>query len=67
MPGPASESYKGPRDDSPYVPSWCYQNGPNMCPCGHHEGCHNDAGECLLRRLCLCDGLPDNCRTPLDE
>lgn len=40
MPGPVSDSSKGPRDDTPYVPSWCYRNGPRMCPCGHHEGYH---------------------------
>ena len=36
MPRPVSDSYKGPSDDAPYVPSWCYPNGPRVCPCGHH-------------------------------
>jgi hypothetical protein len=42
MPGPVSDSSAGPSDDAPYVPSWCYTNGPRMCPCGHHEGYHSD-------------------------
>lgn len=46
MPGEISRSYEGPPDDAPYVPSWCYPDGkPHMCPCGHHEGYHNDGGE----------------------
>lgn len=67
MPGPVSDSYQGPSDNSPYVPEWCYRNGPKMCPCGHHEGYHNDKGECLLYDQCGCIGLPENCLTPLDE
>ena len=67
MPGPASESSKGPRDENPYAPSWCYPNGPKMCLCGHHEGYHNDAGECLLASQCGCLGLPKDCLTPLGE
>ena len=67
MPGPVSESYKGTPDDAPYVPSWCYRNGTRMCPCGHHEGYHNDAGECLRHHICNCTGLPAECRTPDDE
>ena len=67
MPGPVSESYKGPGSESPYVPSWCYRSGPKECPCGHHEGYHNDAGECLLRHKCGCSGLPAECLTPLSE
>ena len=47
MPGEISRSNTGPRDDAPYVPSWCYEDGPRMCQCGHHEGYHNDAGQCL--------------------
>lgn len=66
MPGSVSESHKGPSDESPYVPDWCYENGPRQCPCGHHEGYHNDAGECLLRHQCKCSGLPENCLTPLE-
>ena len=72
MPGPVSDSYQGPPDDAPYVPSWCYEAGPKMCPCGHHEGYHADSGECLFvtydfgpERRCGCSGLPDTCRTPL--
>jgi hypothetical protein len=65
MPGDISKSNPGPPEESPYVPSWCYPNGPKMCPCGHHEGYHNDKGECLLKHKCNCAGLPDNCRTPL--
>jgi len=48
MPGPISDSYKGPGASAPYVPSWCYDPpGPRMCVCGHHEGFHNDQGICL--------------------
>jgi hypothetical protein len=51
MPGPISESYKGPGASAPYVPSWCFDPpGPRMCKCGHHEGYHNDAGVCLCGR-----------------
>ena len=64
MPGPVSDSSKGPRDDTPYVPSWCYPKGPRMCPCGHHEGYHNDHGFCLLRHECHCQRLPAECLTP---
>jgi len=63
MPGKISRSNQGPNDRSPYVPSWCYDNGPKMCPCGHHEGYHNDNGKCLLKKECNCEGLPENCRT----
>jgi len=66
MPGPVSESYQGPSDDGPYVPSWCYNNGPHMCPCGH-EGYHNDKGECILQHQCKCTGLPEECYTPLGQ
>lgn len=69
MPGPVSESYEGPPEDGPYVPSWCYENGPRMCSCGHHEGYHDDEGVCLFRRydfrkhkprshpICSCSGF----------
>lgn len=67
MPGPVSDSHRGPPDDGPYVPSWNYQKGPKMCPCGHHEGYHGDSGECLLTRYCRCIGLPASCLTPFDE
>lgn len=67
MPGPVSDSNKGPPDDAPYVPSWCYEKGPRMCPCGCHEGYHADSGECLNVRRCGCKGLPVDCRTPLGE
>jgi hypothetical protein len=67
MPGPISQSSKGPGNESPYAPPWCYKNGPKMCPCGHHEGYHNDDGECLLSHKCGCKGIPDECVTSLDE
>jgi len=67
MPGPVSQSSKGPGNEAPYVPPWCYKNGPKMCPCGHHEGYHSDAGECLLHHKCGCKGIPTQCVTPLDE
>ncbi len=67
MPGPVSDSSPGPRDDTPYVPHWCYRKGPRMCPCGHHEGYHNDAGACLLARQCRCAGLPPGRLTPMEE
>lgn len=44
-----------------------------MCQCGHHEGYHNDAGECLHAQTCKCTGLDagDDCQCegvqPLDE
>ncbi len=66
-PGPISENSQGPGDDAPYVPSWCYKDGPKLCPCGHHEGYHGDDRECLLKPLCGCQGLPDECLTPLEE
>jgi hypothetical protein len=67
MPGPVSDSSRGPRDDAPYVPSWCYPNGPKACPCGHHEGYHRDSGACLLARQCGCQGLPADCLTPMED
>jgi hypothetical protein len=68
MPGPISDSHKGPSDDAPYVPSWSYPNGkPKMCPCGHHEGYHNDKGYCLHRNRCHCAGLPTECFTTDEE
>lgn len=67
MPGPTSDSFCGPPDDAPYVPSWCYPRGPKMCPCGHHEGYHNDKGRCLLAHRCECAGLPANCLTGEEE
>lgn len=68
MPGPVSDSYPGPPNHGPYVPHWCYPNSsPKMCPCGHHEGYHNDAGACLRRAECGCKGLPAECVTPLGE
>lgn len=66
-PGPVSDSHIGPSDDAPYVPSWCYENGPKMCPCGHHEGYHNDGGQCLMAHKCNCSGLPAECFTPWPE
>ena len=67
MPEPINDTFSGPRDDGPYVPSWCYRKGPRMCPCGHHEGYHNDAGVCHLKHKCKCIGLPAECLTPNDE
>lgn len=67
MPGPVSDSSKGPRNDTPYVPSWCYPKGPRLCPCGHHEGYHADSGACLLAHQCRCVGLPSSCLTPDEE
>lgn len=68
MPGPVSDSYQGPPDDGPYVPSWCYPNdAPRMCPCGHHEGYHNDKGRCLHAKRCGCTGLPADRFTPDEE
>lgn len=59
MPGPVSDSHPGTPDDAPYVPSRNYPNkSPKMCPCGHHEGYHNDAGECLNSAACGCAGIP---------
>lgn len=67
MPGPISDSYAGKQDHHPYVPSWCYKSGPKMCPCGHHEGYHNDAGTCLNAHQCACEGLPAACFTPMED
>jgi hypothetical protein len=59
MPGPVSDSFTGPGEDAPYVPSWCYPNGPKVCPCGHHEGYHAGCGgPCLQAGSCGCTGLP---------
>ena len=64
MPGPISDSNPGRNDDSPYVPSWNYPKGePKVCPCGHHEGYHNDKGSCLHSAQCGCEGLPSDCFT----
>lgn len=67
MPGPMSDSFKGPGDSTPYVPGWCYPKGARICPCGHHEGYHNDAGTCLLHGTCRCTGLPADCFTPDED
>jgi hypothetical protein len=57
MPGPVSDSSKGPGEDTPYVPHWCYEGGkPPVCSCGHHHGYHNDSGVCLQRHRCACKG-----------
>jgi hypothetical protein len=64
MPGEISRASSGSSNEAPYVPSWCYpQNGPKMCPCGHHEGYHADDGTCLHSHKCGCVGLPADCRT----
>ena len=60
MPGPVSDSSKGPSDTSAYVPSWCFDApGPRMCACGHHEGYHGDDGHCVVQRYgsCKCRGF----------
>ena len=67
MPGPSSCSSEGPGDRSPYLPAYCYQNEPKMCPCGHHEGFHNSDGKCLLDAECGCPCLPPDCETPIEE
>ena len=68
MPGPVSDSSKGPSEDSPYIPSYCYPKGPRMCPCGHHEGYHaGNFGKCVQAHKCGCSGLPAGCWTPNDE
>jgi len=66
MPGEISRSIEA-RDDMPYVPSWCYATGPKMCPCGCHEGYHNDDRECLRRAKCGCTGIPAELVTPVAE
>jgi hypothetical protein len=67
MPGPVSDSYPGPPNGGPYVPHYLYKNGPKVCPCGHHEGYHNDRGQCIRARECHCAGLPPECLTPIEE
>jgi hypothetical protein len=69
-----SDSVRGPRPRNaptrtvtPYVPASCYAAGPRVCPCGHHEGYHSDAGVCLLTAACQCVGLPAACRTPMED
>lgn len=70
MPGPVSDSFQGTPDDAPYVPSWCYTNGPKMCACGHHEGYHTvdeAGGKCLHAHACGCAGMPFKDMTPLES
>jgi len=67
MPGPVSNSSNGPADDTPYVPSYLYRNGPKMCPCGHHEGYHGGDGRCLREAECGCAVIPPECVTSIDE
>jgi hypothetical protein len=51
MPGPVSDSYSGPQDDAPYVPSWMFDPpGPRVGACGHHEGYFDDSGTCKACR-----------------
>lgn len=59
MPGPISETSKGPSGDTPYVPSWCYDNGARQCVCGDHEGYHDDEGKCLRVGKCGCKGFQE--------
>ena len=60
-PGPVSDSFGGPGEETPYVPAWCYDDRPGgrplVCECGDHEGFHNDDGVCLRRLKCNCTGL----------
>ena len=67
MPGEVSRVNNGPSDEAPYVPSWCYENGPRMCKCGHHEGYHGDDGHCLMRRRCSCGGFTEQRPQPPKE
>lgn len=68
MAGDVSMSNPGPPDDGPYVPRWCYpKSAPKMCPCGHHEGYHNDDRRCLRDAECRCAGLPADCETSDEE
>lgn len=67
MPGPVSDSSRGPSSRAPYVPAWCYSKGPRLCPCGCNEGYHDDYGRCLNSSTCRCSGLPAECLTPLEE
>jgi hypothetical protein len=56
MPGPTSDSSKGPGADTPFVPSWCYPNNdPPMCACGHHDGWHGNTG--CIKRGCHCGAM----------
>lgn len=67
MPGPVSDSHRGPGDYTPYVPSYLYPKGAKQCPCGHHEGYHNSAGQCLHAVQCHCTGLPADCYTSEED
>jgi len=58
--GSVSDSYEGPNDNCPYVPSWCYNGGAKICICGCHEGYHNDDGECLKAKNCKCETFTDS-------
>jgi len=70
-PGPVSDSATGRQDWHPYVPGYCYPNGPKMCPCGHHEGFHLGPGsKCIhtsRHEKCGCTGLPASSYTTNDE
>lgn len=67
MPGPVSDSYRGPPEGSPYIPAHVYPKGPRACPCGHHEGYHDSNGACVRVNECGCTGLPADRLTPDDE
>lgn len=68
MPGPISDQHKGTPAGAPYVPTWCYPNNePKVCPCGCHEGYHNDDGVCMRTAQCGCSGLPPECLTPMSH
>jgi len=62
MPGPVSDSYQGPPEDGPYV-RHVYATARRVS-CGHHEGYHNDAGQCMQPLAAAVRELPDDCLTP---
>ncbi len=62
MPGPVSDQTKGQSNRTPYVPSWCFEGGAKVCACGHHEGYHDNTGECLLTAECGCIGMNEIAR-----
>lgn len=67
MPGPVSDSYQGARDHQPYVPGYCYPNGPKVCGCGHHEGYHAGLGGACVAGGCGCKSLPAEAFTTDEE
>jgi hypothetical protein len=58
MPGKISGISSGPKNNTPYVPSWLFDNGSaRVCLCGCHEGYHNSSGRCLNTISCGCIGF----------